>query len=296
MSDYEKPVRVWRCELAVPGSSEKMMRKAGEMERDYAFLDLEDAVAPSEKIQTRQKTVWALNKLDFGRTVRSVRINDLETHLAYEDIIEVVEGARENVDVIIIPKAKSAFDVQWVALLLDQMESKLGMQKKIGLEVLTEEVEGMANVEEIASSSPRLEALIFGFGDYSAAQGISSDLFSESHDYPGDPWHYGRNKVTIAARMNGLDSIDGAFPNFRDPDGYSRECNRGQFLGCVGKWTIQPAQVELAQRVFTPDPAIVPRARSVTKHIWRPSPWAKVRRRSTASWSMRRRCACSQTF
>ena len=136
------------------------MRKAGEMERDYAFLDLEDAVAPSEKIQTRQKTVWALNKLDFGRTVRSVRINDLETHLAYEDIIEVVEGARENVDVIIIPKAKSAFDVQWVALLLDQMESKLGMQKKIGLEVLTEEVEGMANVEEIASSSPRLEALI----------------------------------------------------------------------------------------------------------------------------------------
>ena len=265
MGDYEKPVRVRRCELAVPGSSEKMMRKAAEMELDYAFLDLEDAVAPSEKIQTRQKIVWALNELDFGRTVRSVRINDLETHFAYEDLIEVVEGARENVDVIIIPKVKSAFDVQWVALLLDQIETKLGMRKKIGLEVLIEEVEGMANVEEIAAASPRLEALIFGFGDYSAAQGISGDVFSESHDYPGDPWHYGRNKVTIAARMNGLDSIDGPFPNFRDPDGYTRECNRSQFLGCVGKWAIHPAQVELAQSAFTPDPAVVARAREMNE-------------------------------
>ncbi|MEM7542411.1 MAG: aldolase/citrate lyase family protein, partial [Pseudomonadota bacterium] len=134
MSD--KPLRARRAELAVPGSSEKMLTKAAGMDVDYVFLDLEDAVAPSEKVEARAKVVWALNDLDFGRTVRSVRINDLETHLAYEDIITVVEGAQEKVDVIIIPKVKTAFDVQWVALLLDQIETKLGMTKKIGLEVL----------------------------------------------------------------------------------------------------------------------------------------------------------------
>ncbi|HJP34443.1 MAG TPA: aldolase/citrate lyase family protein, partial [Gammaproteobacteria bacterium] len=129
MKNHDRPQRIRRCELAVPGSSEKMMAKAAAMDVDYVFLDLEDAVAPSEKIGARQNIVKALNEFEWGRTVRSVRINDLETHLAYEDIIEVVEGARENLDVIIIPKVRTAFDVQWVALLLDQVETKLGMEK-----------------------------------------------------------------------------------------------------------------------------------------------------------------------
>lgn len=263
MSESERPRRLRRCELAVPGSSEKMMAKAAAMDVDHVFLDLEDAVAPSEKVATRPKIVKALNELDWGRTVRCVRINDLQTQLAYEDVIEVVEGARENLDVIIIPKVMSAFDVQWVALLLDQIEAKLGMRKRIGLEVLIEEVEAMARVEEIAGASDRLEALIFGVGDYSASQGISGDVFKGEHDYPDDVWHYGRNKITIAARMYGLDMIDGPFPNFRDPDGYTRECRRSQFLGAVGKWAIHPAQVELAQAAYTPDAEVVAHARKL---------------------------------
>ena len=263
MNTQKKPSRLRRCELAVPGSSEKMIRKAVAMDVDYVFLDLEDAVAPSEKVAAREKIVWALNELDWGRTVRAVRVNDLESHLVYEDIIDVVEGARENLDVIIVPKVKSAFDVKWPALLLDQIERKLGMKKSIGLEVLIEEVEAMANVEEIAAASPRLEALIFGMGDYSAAQGIDASIFRESHDYPGDPWHYGRNKITIAARINGLDSIDGPFPNFKDMEGFERECVRGQFLGCVGKWAIHPSQIEPAQRRFTPNAEVVERARKM---------------------------------
>ena len=264
-STTARPRRLRRCELAVPGSSEKMMQKAAQMDVDHVFLDLEDAVAPSEKIAARKRIVCALNELDWGRTVRCVRINDLGTHLAYEDIIEVVEGARDNVDVIIIPKVRSAFDVQWVATLLDQIEGKLGLRKVIGLEVLIEEVEAMANVEAIAGASPRLEALIFGVGDYSAAQGISGAVFQPTHDYPGDVWHYGRNKITIAARMHGLDSIDGPFPNFRDAEGYTRECGRALFLGCVGKWAIHPAQVELAQSAFTPDAEVVARARRMNE-------------------------------
>lgn len=263
MKTHNKTIRLRRCELAVPGSNEQMMAKAASMDVDYVFLDLEDAVAPAEKIPTRQKIVKALNELDWGRTVRSVRINDLETSLAYEDIIEVVEGARENLDVIIIPKVKTGFDVQWVALLLDQIEAKLGMQKTIGLEVLIEEVEAMANVEEIAASSSRLEALIFGVGDYSAAQGIDVSALGSGYNYPEDVWHYGRNKITIAARMHGIDSIDGPFPNFKDEEGYVRECQRGQFLGAVGKWAIHPSQVPLAQACFTPDAEIVKKARTM---------------------------------
>ena len=263
MTTMERPMRLRRAELAVPGSNERMMQKAAQLDVDLVFLDLEDAVAPAEKVATRPKVVQALNELDWGRSVRCVRINDLETHLAYEDIIEVVEGARDNLDVIIIPKVKTAFDVQWVALLLDQIETKLGLTKPIGLEVLIEEVEAMANVEAIAGASPRLEALIFGFGDYSASQGINPDVFKESHSYPGDVWHYGRNKISIAAHMHGIDFIDGPYPNFKDPEGYTRECERGMFLGAVGKWAIHPSQVELAQTAFTPEPDVVARARKM---------------------------------
>jgi citrate lyase subunit beta/citryl-CoA lyase len=263
MKNHDRPQRIRRCELAVPGSSEKMMAKAAAMDVDYVFLDLEDAVAPSEKIGARQNIVKALNEFEWGRTVRSVRINDLETHLAYEDIIEVVEGARENLDVIIIPKVRTAFDVQWVALLLDQVETKLGMEKTIGLEVLIEEVEAMANVEAIAAADPRLEALIFGVGDFSAAQGIDYEALGSGYDYPPDVWHYGRNKITIAARINGIDSIDGPYPNFKDAEGYVRECERGKFLGAVGKWAIHPSQIALAQAAFTPDPEIVAHARKL---------------------------------
>ncbi len=261
----KRPLRLRRAELAVPGSSERMMQKAAQLDVDLVFLDLEDAVAPAEKVATRPNVVQALNELDWGKSVRCVRINDLETHLAYEDIIEVVEGARENLDVIIIPKVKTAFDVQWVALLLDQIETKLGLTKRIGLEVLIEEVEAMANVEAIAGASPRLEALIYGVGDYSASQGINPDVFKESHSYPGDVWHYGRNKISIAARMHGIDFIDGPYPNFKDPDGYTRECERGMFLGAVGKWAIHPSQVELAQQAFTPDEDVVARARKMNE-------------------------------
>lgn len=263
MRPHDRPARIRRCELAVPGSSEKMMAKAAAMDLDYVFLDLEDAVAPSEKVASRQKIVQALNENDWGTTVRCVRINDLETHLAYEDVIEVVEGARENLDVIIIPKVRSAFDVKWVALLLDQIETKIGMEKTIGLEVLIEEVEAMVNVEEIAAADSRLEALIFGVGDYSAAQGIDFDALGSDYPYPADVWHYGRNKITIAARMHGLDSIDGPYPNFKDAEGYVRECERAKFLGAVGKWAIHPAQVPLAQAAFTPDPAVVANARKM---------------------------------
>lgn len=261
----ERIKRLRRCQLSVPGSSEKMMAKAAGMAVDFVFLDLEDAVAPSEKRPARRKIVDALNGLDWGRTTRCVRINDLTTEYAYEDIIEVVEGAGRNLDVIMLPKAMSAADVQFVDKLLSMMEKKLGLRHRIGIDVLIEEVEAMMNVDAIAASTPRLECLIFGMGDYSASQGVSMRDIGGSGGYPGDIWHYQRQRLTIAARANRLDAVDGPFADFRSPDAFREEARRAMILGMVGKWAIHPSQVELAQDVFSPAAADVARARDMIR-------------------------------
>lgn len=257
-------MRIRRSELSTPGSSEKMMAKAASSDADLVFLDLEDAVAPSEKVGARAKIIDALRTHDWGRKTRAVRINSLDTQWAYEDVIEVVENAGEHLDVIIIPKVKRAADVQWVDVLLTQIEGKLGTERRIGLEVLIEEVEAMINAEEIARSTPRLEALIFGPGDYSASQGVrSSAVGGVSKDYPGDVWHYARNKVVIAARAAGIEAMDGPFADFGDSEGYRRECMRAAILGFTGKWCIHPSQIPIANEVFSPTQQQVERARKL---------------------------------
>jgi len=249
-------------ELAVPASNERMMAKAAGSNADMVFLDLEDAVAPKAKVEARAKAVEALKSLDWSGKTRCVRINDLGTEWAFEDIITVVEGAHQHLDVIMIPKVMRGSDVLFVDTLLSQLEKKLGINRRIGLEVLIEEVEAMINVEEIARSSPRLEALIYGVGDFSASQGI--DL-GAVYGYPGDIWHYGRHKITIAARAAGIDAIDGPFGNFKDAATYSEECRRAKLIGMVGKWAIHPAQIEHAIRAFSPLQADVDAARAMTK-------------------------------
>ena len=261
----QRPKRLRRCQLSVPGSSEKMMAKASGLGVDFVFLDLEDAVAPSEKRASRARIVNALNTHDWGRTTRCVRVNDLTTEYAYEDIIEVVEGARENLDVIMLPKAMSASDVQFVDKLLSMMEKKLGLKKRIGIDVLIEEVEAMMLVNEIAASTPRLEALIFGMGDYSASQGVSIRDIGGPSGYPGDIWHYQRQRMTIACRANRIDAVDGPFADFKAPEVFREECRRSMILGMVGKWAIHPSQVELAHEVFSPKAEDVAQARAMKK-------------------------------
>lgn len=260
-----RPKRLRRCQLAVPGSNEKMIAKAAGMDVDYVFLDLEDAVAPSAKRAARGKVVRALNELDWGRTVRAVRINDLSTEYAHEDLIEVVEGAGANLDIIIVPKVMDASDVQCADKLLTMVEKKLKLQRRIGLEVLIEEVQAMMLVEQIAAASPRLEALIFGMGDYSASQGVEMAEFTGQGTYPGDIWNYQRHKLVIAARSHGLDPVDGPYPDFANAAGYRTECARAKALGCVGKWAIHPSQVDLAQHAFAPAADEVARARAMQK-------------------------------
>ncbi len=246
--------RARRCQLSVPGSSEKMMNKAAGLTLDHVFLDLEDAVAPNAKPGARGMIVDALNNLEWQPKTVCVRINDVETEWCHDDIIEVVTGAGARLDTIMLTKAKSAADVMFVHLMLDQLEQKLKLTNWIGIECLIEEVEGMMNVEEIAACSDRLECLIFGMGDYSASQQIQIGSVGSSGSYPPDLWHYPRYKMTIACRVNGIDPVDGPYANFRNPEGYTREAERANTLGMVGKWAIHPSQIELADQVFTPDP------------------------------------------
>lgn len=259
----ERPDRLRRCALSVPGSSEKMLAKAAGLEVDGVFLDLEDAVAENMKVTARGMVVHALNTLDWGAKTRAVRINDLGTRYAYTDIIELVKGAGGNLDVIIVPKVKCAADVQWVDTLLNQIEMDIGLEKPIGLEAVIEEVEAMMNIDQIAASSPRLEALILGMGDYSASQGMGTNSAFLAPGYPGDIWYYARNRLVIACRVNGIDPIDGPNVDFRDPDSYRQEAERAKALGCVGKWAIHPSQIEIAQEVFSPDLAEVANARKL---------------------------------
>lgn len=254
--------RLRRSQLAVPGVSEKMLTKAAGLDVDHVFCDLEDAVAPSAKAGARQSIVDALNGLDWGRTVRCVRVNDATTEYCHDDIISIVEGARENVDTIMLAKPFTAADVQFADKLLHQLEKKLGLKKRIGLEVLIEEVEALHNVWEIAHSCERLECLIFGMGDYSASQGLSVTDIGESK-YPGDVWHYPRYQLTIAARAAGLDAIDGPYADFGNPDGYAEECRRSRILGMAGKWAIHPSQIAPAQDAFSPSQEDVDLAREL---------------------------------
>jgi len=246
-------IRLRRSELATPGSSEKMIMKAAASDADLVFLDLEDAVAPSEKVAARVNVIRGLNGLAWGNTLRAVRVNGAHTQWAHQDVIEIVEAAGKNLDIIIVPKVKAPRDVWFFDTLLTQLEERLGLSRRIGLEVLIEETEALACVEDIAASCDRLEALILGVGDLAASQGIRvSHIGTQGGHYPGDMWHYARNRMIVAARANGLDPIDGPFANFRNADAYRQEAMWASTLGCVGKWAIHPSQVEIANEVYAP--------------------------------------------
>ncbi|MGH7838757.1 MAG: HpcH/HpaI aldolase/citrate lyase family protein, partial [Candidatus Binataceae bacterium] len=257
--------RLRRCELSTPGSNEKMIEKGLGSNADVVFLDLEDAVAPNQKVEARGKVIRALKTLDWGRKTRAVRMNNLETEYAYQDVIEVAEQAGEQLDVIIIPKVKAARDIFWVDTLLTQIEARLKRKRKIALECLIEEVEALINVEEIARSSPRLEAIIFGPGDFSASQGVrmGKTIGGSITTYPGDIWHYARSKIVVAARAAGIDAIDGPYADFKNPDGYREEAMRSATMGFAGKWAIHPSQIELANEMFSPSQEEIERARQL---------------------------------
>jgi citrate lyase subunit beta / citryl-CoA lyase len=263
-----RPHRLRRSELSTPATNEKMIAKAAASDADLAFLDLEDSVAPSAKQRARANVVRGLTELDWGRTARAYRINGVHTPWCHDDLIEVVRGAGAAIEVVIVPKVKAPRDVWFVDDLLTQLERRLGLAVGgIGLEILIEEAEALARVEEIAGCSPRVEALILGVGDLSASLGMRSVHIGGSDRYPGDVWHYARNRMIAAARAAGVDPIDGPYANFGDAEGYREQCAWSASLGAVGKWCIHPSQVPIANEVYAPTPAEIERATSVVAAV-----------------------------
>jgi malyl-CoA/(S)-citramalyl-CoA lyase len=271
--------RLHRSELAVPGTNVRAMEKSPTLGADVVFLDLEDAVAPDDKEQARANVIEALTTQDWSACAVSVRINGLDTHFCYRDVVEVVEAAGDRLDTILIPKVGSPGDVEFVATLLSQIEHAKGFAP-INLHILIETAAGMANVEAIASAVPdRLEAMVFGVADYAASvQARTTNIGGANPDYSvltdpgadgerathwGDQWHFGISRMVAACRANGLRPIDGPFGDFNDADGYRSAARRAAALGCEGKWAIHPSQVALANEVFTPTEEEISRARRI---------------------------------
>ena len=262
--------RIQRSELAVPGSNPAMFEKALKSDADYIFLDCEDAVAPQDKERARENIISALNDIDWhgsGKTM-SVRINGLDTHYMYRDVVDIVERAGANLDTILIPKVGVAADVYMVDCLLTQIETVKNFNNTIGLEALIETALGMANVESIAQSSRRLEALHFGVADFAAScRARTVNIGGLNPDYPGDQWHAALSRMLIACRAYGLRAIDGPFGDFNDPDGYREAARRAAAMGYEGKWAIHPSQIALANEIMSPPAAEVERARRILKAL-----------------------------
>jgi malyl-CoA/(S)-citramalyl-CoA lyase len=273
------PPRLQRSELAVPSSSPQFFEKAARSEADAVFLDLEDAVAPDQKEQARRNVIRALNEIDWRDKTLTVRINGLDTHYMYRDVIDVIEQGGQRLDLIMVPKVGTAADVYAVDMLISQCETAVGRTKRLGLSHIIETAQGMANVDAIAAASPRNEALHFGVADYAASTRARTTnigganpnyaiLTDRAEDAPrevhwGDMWHYALARMVVAARAHGLRPIDGPFGDFSDPDGYRFAAQRAAALGCEGKWAIHPSQIALAHEIMTPPEAEVAKARRI---------------------------------
>ncbi|AOS61765.1 HpcH/HpaI aldolase/citrate lyase family protein [Actinoalloteichus hymeniacidonis] len=251
-------LRPRRSCLAVPGSSQKMIDKARGLPVDEFFLDLEDACAPPAKPQARRNAVAALNEGGWDGRTRVVRINDLGTEWAYRDVIEVVEGAGAQLDCLLLPKAESAEQVRWLDVLLTQIEQANGLEVgRIGIEAQIESARGLVAADELACSSPRLEALVFGPADFMASINMRSLVVGEQppgYDR-GDAYHYVLMRLLVAARSAGIQAIDGPYLQIRDVDGLRRVASSSAALGFDGKWVLHPGQIDAVNEVFAPSQA-----------------------------------------
>ena len=258
-----------RSMLFVPASRPAMIEKAAASAADAVCIDLEDSVAPEEKAACRANVVTALRTLDFGARARIVRVIALDTPYTYRDIVDVVEGAGDRLDLVMLPKAGGPRDLHFVDTLLTQLEASRGLTRPIRIEAQIETAQGFLYAREIASATPRLDALIFGPGDYAASLHMPATGIGEIDEYdfvyPGHRWHAVMHTIVAAARANGLRCMDGPFSAYKDLDGLERVSRISRALGFDGKQCIHPAQLAVANRVFGPTDAEVARAEAVVK-------------------------------
>ena len=248
--------------LAVPGSSERFIEKAKEIPADMTFLDLEDAVAPSEKVAARGKVAAAIGAGGWDDRIICVRVNAWDTPLTFRDVLEVVSGSGPRLDEIMLPKVQNAAQVIALDLLLTQIEKEVGLPAgHVGIEAQIETTTGLINVEEICAASSRLEAVVFGPADFAASMEMPVLPGGvELPEYPGDHFHYVFSKILMAARTNGIQVIDGPYLRIASLDGLREYAKRSATLGYDGKWAIHPTQVEVLNEVYLPSQELFDKA------------------------------------
>jgi citrate lyase subunit beta/citryl-CoA lyase len=255
VSEPSRNIRSRRSNLAVPGSSPKMLEKAKGLPADQVFMDIEDAVAPLAKPDARKNIVAALNEGGYDGKVRSVRVNDWTTQWTYADVIEVVSGAGANLDCIMLPKVQGPEQIKALDMLLTQIEKSEGLEiGRIGIEAQIENAMGLTKVDEIAAASPRVETIIFGPADFMASINMKSLVVGEQppgYDV-GDAYHYILMRILMAARAYDKQAIDGPYLQIKDTEGYMRVAGRSAALGFDGKWVLHPDQIAAANEVFSP--------------------------------------------
>lgn len=258
-----------RSMLFVPATRRAMIEKAARSAADAVCLDLEDSVAPAEKVAARGHVVRALREIDFGPRTRIVRVNALDTPFAYRDLIDVVEEAGDRLDLVMLPKVGAPRDVVFVEMLLQQIDATRRDARPLGIEAQIETARGFLYAREIAAASPRLAALIFGPGDYAASMGMPSHGIGEldAHDelYPGHRWHAVMHTIVAAARAHGLRCMDGPYGAYTDASGLERSCRVSRALGFDGKQCIHPSQLETVNGVFAPTDEEVAQAEAVMR-------------------------------
>lgn len=267
------PARPNRCQLFGPGSRVALFGKMAASEADVINLDLEDSVAPSDKETARANVIAATHEVDWGRKYLSVRINGLDSPFWYRDVVDLLEQASDRLDQIMIPKVGCAADIYAVDALVSAIEAAKGQRKRISFEVIIESAAGIAHVEEIAASSPRLQAMSLGAADFAASMGMATTgiggtqedyyMLREGQKYWSDPWHWAQAAIVAACRTHGVLPVDGPFGDFSDDEGFRAQARRSATLGMVGKWAIHPKQVALANEVFTPSESAVTEAREI---------------------------------
>lgn len=267
------PARPNRCQLFGPGSRPALFEKMATSAADVVNIDLEDSVAPSDKDSARANVIAAINTLDWGRKTLSVRINALDTPYWYRDVVDLLEQSGARLDLIMIPKVGCAADIYAVDALVTAIERAKGRQKPIGFEVIIESAAGLTNVNEIAGSSPRLQAISLGAADFAASMGMQTTgiggtqenyyMLRDGVQHWSDPWHWAQTAIVAACRSHGILPVDGPFGDFSDDAGFIAQARRSATLGMVGKWAIHPKQIALANSVFTPSEATVSEAREI---------------------------------
>ena len=267
------PARPNRCQLFGPGSRPAIFEKMAASAADVINLDLEDSVAPSDKDSARANIIAAISDIDWGTKTLSVRINGLDTPFWYRDVVDLLEQAGDRLDQIMIPKVGCAADIYAIDALVTAIEAAKGRTKKITFEVIIESAAGIAHVEEIAASSPRMAAMSLGAADFAASMGMATTgiggtqenyyMIREGEKHWSDPWHWAQAAIVAACRTHGVLPVDGPFGDFSDDEGFRAQARRSATLGMVGKWAIHPKQVAIANEVFTPSDEAVAEAREI---------------------------------